>query len=463
MVPNEEPTPRVPESGEDRTAAGVPEPQPAAKPESDEIVIDIKQYSTLLEILNDPKAMLKIICMLAVLVLTVFIGLAFTVIAIKRVYPYNEIRTNTFGATTMANEETELTYWLFNPAEPWACSGIEVQEGDVLTIRSSGQINTSIHHLVHAATYNVPPRYSWTDTDGGDRSPQTRTDYRFYPKSNPDALIMQVKEPDERSGRYLRPNLYDYSGDTDFSRYYYIGKERTDLRIRQSGTLHFAVNDIILTQPCIDEMICENEKRIYGPDSISRQNYWRGLYDTLKLKRKELRTKLWVKLSVEKDSKSEDWELICKRIVDSSSEETLRIRVIEYFQEAVDSCRLLSRQWKERGDSADSVQYKYNRIRGTITKCLDYARTREYYKLDQWQEKNKDNFYFGGHPIPIPCDNIEEYPDLLEKKFQTLDELNSNCYPFYNEMTYYRAEKYTNAWYDDNVGSVLIVVERKKK
>lgn len=433
MVPNEEPTPRVPESGEDRTAAGVPEPQPAAKPESDEIVIDIKQYGTLLEILNDPKSVIKIICMLTVLVLTVFIGLAFTVIAIKRVYPYNEIRTNVFGATTMANEETELTYWLFNPAEPWACSGIEVQEGDVLTIRSSGQINTSIHHLVHAATYNVPPRYSWTDTDGGDRSPQTRTDYRFYPKSNPDALIMQVKEPDERSGRYLRPNLYDYSGDTDFSRYYYIGKERTDLRIRQSGTLHFAVNDIILTQPCIDEMIRENEKRIYEQDSTFHA-YWRGLYDTLRLKRKELRT-------------------------ESETKDTL-IRVIEYFQGAVNRCQQLSRQWKERGDSADSVQYKYNSIWDTIKKCINYARENE---LKWWRGKNKETFYFGGHPIPIPCDNIEEYPDLLEKKFQTPKELDTNCYPFYNEMTYYRAEKYTNAWYDDNVGSVLIVVERKKK
>lgn len=305
----------------------------------------------------------------------------------------------------------------------------------MLTIRSSGQINTSIHHLVHAATYNVPPRYSWTDTDGGDRSPQTRTDYRFYPKSNPDALIMQVKEPDEHSGRYLRPNLYDYSGDTDFSRYYYIGKERTDLRIRQSGTLHFAVNDIILTQPCIDEMIRENEKRIQ--DSTFHA-YWRGLYDTLRLKRKELRT-------------------------ESETKDTL-IRVIEYFQEAVDSCRLLSRQWMEQSDSNKKAQLKskYEEVRGIIKQCSTYARKNDL-KLDQWRKENKDNFYFGGHPIPLPCDNIGEYPDLLEKKFQTPKELDSNCYPFYNEMTYYRAEKYTNAWYDDNVGSVLIVVERKKK
>ena len=31
-----------------------------------------------------------------------------------------------------------------------------------------------------------------------------------------------------------------------------------------------------------------------------------------------------------------------------------------------------------------------------------------------------------------------------------------------NEMSYYNEQRYYNAWYDDNVGSFLIVVERKK-
>lgn len=220
---------------------------------------------------------MKVIAAMVTLAMAIFMALAFTTIAIKRFYPYNEIKTNAFGATTMQSEEVELTYWLFNTAELWGNSGIRVERGDQLTIRASGKSNTSIHHLVDRAFYNARPRYRWVGTEGEPRPSNTRTAYRIYGERDPDALIMQVvpeRESDDVKKlpeEYLRPDFVrSISNEEDpENRFYYIGKERTDLMINQSGTLRFAVNDIVLTDACIDSLVRHNDvifKDIYGKD-----------------------------------------------------------------------------------------------------------------------------------------------------------------------------------------------------
>ena len=39
----------------------------------------------------------------------------------------------------------------------------------------------------------------------------------------------------------------------------------------------------------------------------------------------------------------------------------------------------------------------------------------------------------------------------------------SDGYPLVNELIYYKQEKYRDPWFTDNVGSFLIVIERKNK
>ena len=38
-----------------------------------------------------------------------------------------------------------------------------------------------------------------------------------------------------------------------------------------------------------------------------------------------------------------------------------------------------------------------------------------------------------------------------------------DAYPLVNELLYYYDKGFTDAWYVDNVGSFLIVIERKKE
>ncbi|KAA6329956.1 hypothetical protein EZS27_021281 [termite gut metagenome] len=302
--------------------------------------IEIVSNWSLLEILSDRKKVFKIMTALLVIVFTIFIGLAFVTISIKRIYPYNDIKINAFGATTMQNENVEIIYWLFNTADLWANSGIRVDKGDILTVRASGKSHTAIHHLVQDVEKNNELRDKWLGTDG-DRKNTTKRDslraqYRIFANRAQDALLMQVvpEKIDRNSKDFNEYLLFDEPGNkTHEENYFFIGKERVDLRIHNAGILHFAVNDIVLTDTIIKKMIAENNLLINKEKEINKN---KNLPDTT------------------------------------------------------------------------------------------------------WTILNKKNFEFGDYPNPKIC---------------TRDS---------NEMTYYLDKKYYNAWYDDNVGSFLIVIERKK-
>jgi hypothetical protein len=310
---------------------------------------------SLLQILDDWKKVLKIIAALFVIVITVFIGLAIVTISIKRIYPYNDIKVNAFGATTMQNEETDVIYWLFNTADLWANSGIQVKAGDKLTIRASGRFHTAVHHLVKNVEANEKLTDNWVNTNGDgkkiDGRDKYRASYRIFKNENQDALIMQVVPNDIEINKLDSTKIEKYlvfenvkNDETkignidrnDVSKvknrredFYYIGKEREDLLIYNDGVLHFAVNDIVLTKNVINSMCNENNKLIETDTTYNGTN---------------------------------------------------------------------------------------------------------------WQKLNKTKYFSFG-----------AYPDSL--KTLTKDR---------NEMTYYGENHYYNAWFDDNVGSFLIVIERKR-
>lgn len=328
-------------------AAKVKKAAPQKPEENKTLKVEIVSNWSLLEILSDRRKVTKVIVSLLVLVFTIFIGLAFVTISIKRIYPYNDIRVNAFGATTMQNEDSEVIYWLFNTADLWANSGIRVEEGDRLTIRASGRSHTAIHHLVEDAEKNDKLRDRWVGTDGEpDKDSQRdkyRSAYRMFPDRQADALIMRVVpenlQENVRDGDplFLIPGEYPDSVRIKED-VHFIGKERIDLRINKPGVLHFAVNAIVLSSGVIEKMMIRNDSLIRNAAG----------------------------LSIGATIPPEDW-------------------------------------------------IKYNNDTETDV-CL----------------------HFGPHPDGKPLTQG------------------------HNEMTYYQKKKYYNAWFDDNVGSFLIVVERRK-
>ncbi|HIT83661.1 MAG TPA: hypothetical protein IAA99_05645, partial [Candidatus Avibacteroides faecavium] len=135
----------------------------SGKPKVEVLIVRHKQ---LFEMLKRPELMWRVLLSLFFVIVVLFAGLALVVISIKSFYPYNSIRTNSYGATIMESEDTEVSYWLFNTAELWANSGIRVKKDEVLTIRASGAAHTAIHHLVEDVDNNNELRDEWVGTGG---------------------------------------------------------------------------------------------------------------------------------------------------------------------------------------------------------------------------------------------------------------------------------------------------------
>lgn len=351
--------------GEDRLKA-----KRGTKSKSPEMEIVIKRHQQLFELLNDPHRMWRVLLSLFLIIIVLFVGIALVVLEIKKYYPYNVIETNVQGASFMKSEDKEVIYWLFNTADLWANSGIKVEKGDELTIRASGASYTAIHHLVDAARDNSNPYDQWVGTEGlkqEDPRDKLRAEFRINKSCDEGTLMMQIIPEDsigkERDWMEGKPNFYK-------GKYVeIIGKERINLKISESGILHFAVNDIVLTDDKLNLMYCQylDDMKISKP---FREN-------------------------------------LCKQF-NSIKDTTSTIKI-------------------------DGALICYN--------------NKQFYSIpkDILDSIGRLGLGFGHYPV---INNDSKY---------------YNLYPFVNELVYYKQHKFRDAWFVDNLGSFLIIIERKKK
>ncbi len=342
------------------------------------IEITVRRHKQLFELLQDPVRMWRVLLSFFLLIVILFIGLAFVVLTIKKFYPYNMIETNIQGASIVKSEDKDVIYWLFNTADLWANSGIEVQEGDVLTIRASGSSYTAIHHLVDASQNNYAPNDKWVGTEGLEYFRTTRDSYskkyRLCPENPEGILLMKIINPKSVNDKPLK-SWDDTLLTKDIE---VIGKERT-LYISRPGVLHFAVNDIVLTNCTLDSMY---EDYINSIDKIwiNQKDGKRACIDTFK--------------SIdEKDSLN---NLVC----------------VAFLKEMNNSCKVNAEEAKKIGLSPGRYP-------------VDKKEDKDHYS-------NNDSIYY-------------------------------NAYPLVNEYVYYKQYKFVDAWYLDNLGSFLIVIERKRR
>ena len=219
--------------------------------------IEISKYNSLINAMSGRKwlRMTISICAIGVFLFFCIFMVAF---AIKKMYPYSDITTNGLGATTLKSEKGEVSYWLFNTASLWANSGISVQKGDIITIRSSGKYHTAIHHIYNNVNDNTKLNDEWIGSEGykpddsKDSKDYYRGQFRIFPGMPNGALIMQVVS-DEPFDTPLDCNSKGKTADSD--NFYYIGKERQHIYINNPGTLRFAINDIVLNRRNIGEMM----------------------------------------------------------------------------------------------------------------------------------------------------------------------------------------------------------------
>ena len=370
------------------------------------VTIEIVRHKRLFEILENPRAMWKVIASLFVIVGVFFIGLALVVLVVKSFYPYNVIKTNPYGATIIKNEDKEVIYWLFNTAELWANSGIEVKKNDRITIRASGAANTAIHHLVDGASDDFQTGFSWVGTEGLERNTghsAFRGQFRLVPDAPFGKLLMQIIPVSKQKNRADWIKSSTYIDDTDEkgekNQIFTIGKERIELVVPCDGVLHFAVNDVVMSDKNIKDMYLKSLQLF--KESINDNNGKNEL-------------QLYID-SFDKILKNN------KKDKNKKDKETLKDIIIE-------------------DDNVGKFLQKYEG--GILSK--------------KEAEKNKEIYIKRKNLI----DNLKNLGYGFGVYYQKDDSMHEG-YPFVNELIYYYDKEYRDPWYMDNVGSFLIVIERK--
>lgn len=371
--------------------------------EKPKIEIEINKYKRVVDVLNNPKMLAKAIVVLAVIIVLVFVGVSAIALVIKRFYPYKAIETNKYGATVIKNEDTEVTYWLFNSADLWANSGIEVEKGQRITVRTSGAFHSAIHHLVEDANKNQQ-RDKWLTATGGLQSSNPHDEARSKFKIANYAfntVIMQVvpKELLNEEADWFKhvenPLYWDYidGGDGRFAKanIYRIGEGYEHIEIQEKGVLCFACNDIALTHRKIEVMQDSVKLKIKDNHSVDNSELKVGHYPPLDINKKNIDTDIDLLYNYVNKNKNP----IQKRCIDKCLKDD-----VDQLESNLDS-------------------------------------------LAQYMKVNK-NFK-----------NDNSFNVLLEAT-------NSLIKLTLTELDYYDIYNFIDAWFVDNVGSFLIVVEREK-
>ena len=398
------------------------------------VTIEIVRHKRLFEILENPRAMWKVIASLFVIVGVFFIGLALVVLVVKSFYPYNVIKTNPYGATIIKNEDKEVIYWLFNTAELWANSGIEVKKNDRITIRASGAANTAIHYLVDGASDDCQPEFSWVGTEGLERNTghsAFRGQFRLVPDAPFGKLLMQIipvsKQKDR--GEWIKKSTYiDGTDEKGVQNHIFtIGKERIELVIPCDGVLHFAVNDVVMSDKNIKDMYLESMRlfkdSIKGDCKEELQSYM-DYFNNI-LNKKDDKDSISLKDSIIKNNNVKEFLKKYKGGILSKEYNYIKLKNF------IDRVKKMLEKYKGGILSKDNKPYdkEKEKIEKNIKRkdLIDSLKNLEY----------GFGFYYNG-----------EKPD-------------ATGYPFVNELIYYYDKKYRDPWYMDNVGSFLIVIERK--
>ena len=488
--------------------------------------IEISRYKTLIEAMGDQKRVVRLIIILTVVIAVIAIGIIGIVYGIKRFYPYKSINSNTYGATFIKDEDNEIIYWLFNTADLWANSGIEVKEGDVISVRTSGAFNPAIHHLVEDAESNNALRDPWVLSGGQGRleygqlynQEAAREKFRIADYAPFSAILMQVipNKIEKKDRGWIRdttnaPYVDGHENSDIIPDIYVIGEGKESIRIRTSGVLHFAVNDVPLTHSNIIRM--EDEEKHHGiiefkdvkgvwyfipsksfdsifnykkiNEKIEFTNKW-FVYDSTREKRvgeRIISTEFWnrdylrqiemmdASLRFGSEYLDKKYKKLIKKnqellkvCADSTIRYLNRIKDNEMTQELLNSyadCTIMYLGYLKDKEFtkvyADSA-IKYLEYINSQEIPETYADSTKTYAVRtiKYLDCLKDNEKVQGLPKAYDTATMKKYLKYLS----SLKLIDTNWWmPKENE--YYKDRRFVDAWFVDNVGSFMIVIERK--
>lgn len=366
--------------------------------------IEITRYKRFVETFNHPRALAKLIVVVSIIIVLVFLGISIIALVVKSYYPYQVVNSNEYGATIINNEDNEVIYWLFNTADLWANSGIHVKKGDVISVRASGAFHSSIHHLVDDARANRKGR-NWVSPMGGPNSKSNpreehRSKYRISPAQEFNTLLMQVIPENVE----LKDNNGKWISKYDS----YLDGQAREVK-NNNNTIDYNKS----VYPDIYAIGAERDKVIIRSDGVLH-----FAVNDIALTRNII-------LQMNKDV-----------LIDAETHRDTGVLKIGEFHNPYESNPELTKI--NKANLLEELEDL-----GFYGKVTDKMKIGSEYKIsNEWNRKYRglyDRINYG-----IAKDTI-----FIKKNFTELD--------------YYFIHNFVDAWFVDNVGSYLIVIERKKQ
>ncbi len=223
---------------------------------------------SLWSVMHSPRINMLISLSIMVGVITILVSMF--VFFINDVMLYSPERDiNSKGALTITQPcHREHSIFMFNSATLWADTGIDLVEGDIVTISGSGSFDSSIWDKTDNAQKNFKPRYSLVNIAYDDRSENQfsysdiqfcifndTTDRDNLPRFG--SLLFQI-QPTRRkcvnmNSDTLRPICQAHLNPSS-------GVLNEQFKVRKSGTLFVAVNDIYLSTDIVESMfVCDSD------------------------------------------------------------------------------------------------------------------------------------------------------------------------------------------------------------
>jgi len=155
----------------------------------------------------------------------------------------NKPKVNSYGAIILEKScNRQSVLFLFNSADKWANTGIQLQKDDEIKISFSGDFNSDIAGLRKAAMDNYIPTHEWILFSKPDT---TKSKYSLVPKASFGSVLYSIASE---------------FGVQDNDSIYQIEQDKS-IKIGQNGTLYLSVNDIYLSNPIIEKMIADKTAR----------------------------------------------------------------------------------------------------------------------------------------------------------------------------------------------------------
>ena len=373
--------------------------------ENKKMEIEITRYKKIVEAFNSPRALAKLIIVISLIIVLVFLGISIIALVVKSYYPYKTVNSNEYGATIIENEDNEVIYWLFNTADLWANSGIHVKKGDVISVRASGAFHSSIHHLVHDADSNRKGR-NWVHPIGGPNASgpreEYRASYRISSTHSFNTLLMQVIPEDVE--------LKDHDGNWSLDYSCYLDGRPKEIKNNNQTIDH---NRSIY--PDIYAIGDERDKITIRTDGVLHF----AVNDIVLTRDIIMQMKNQVKKGEKKNRYKDIGPLEIGRFPIPDVKDTAIL--IRDTNVVLKGLRTLG-------------------FRGCTTDTLNFVG-------DFKKDKNCDSLYI-----------------KLYQMYTSYDRKNTeSLMRDYTELDYYLIRNFVDAWFVDNAGSYLIVIERKKQ